>query len=50
MNLKEFNEKKLAKSLMDYWKNTCVDSVSNDVTPNVTLAGAASGLIQKLTH
>lgn len=28
----------------------CVDSVSNDVTPSVTLAGAASGLIQKLTH
>lgn len=28
----------------------CVDSVSNDVTPRVTLAGAASGLIQKLTH
>lgn len=28
----------------------CVDSVSNDVTPNVTLAGAASGLIQNETH
>lgn len=28
----------------------CVDKVSNDVTPNVTRAGAASGLIQKETH
>lgn len=28
----------------------CVDSVSNEVTPNVTLAGAASGLIQNETH
>lgn len=28
----------------------CVDNVSNDVTPNVTLAGAASGLIQNETH
>lgn len=28
----------------------CVDNVSSDVTPNVTLAGAASGLIQNETH
>lgn len=28
----------------------CVDNVSNDVTPNVTRAGAASGLIQNDTH
>lgn len=28
----------------------CVDNVSNDVTPNVTRAGAASGLIQNETH
>lgn len=28
----------------------CVDSVSSDVTPNVTLAGAASGFIQNDTH
>lgn len=28
----------------------CVESVSSDVTPNVTLAGAASGLIQKETQ
>lgn len=28
----------------------CVDNVRRDVTPNVTLAGAASGLIQNETH
>lgn len=28
----------------------CVDNVSNDVTPSVTRAGAASGLIQNETH
>lgn len=28
----------------------CVDNVSNEVTPRVTLAGAASGLIQNETH
>lgn len=28
----------------------CVERVSNEVTPNVTLAGAASGFIQKETH
>jgi len=28
----------------------CVDRVSNEVTPNVTLAGAASGFIQNDTH
>ena len=28
----------------------CVDSVSSDVTPRVTRAGAASGLIQNDTH
>lgn len=28
----------------------CVERVSKDVTPNVTLAGAASGLIQNETH
>lgn len=28
----------------------CVDSVSNDVTPKVTRAGAASGFIQNDTH
>lgn len=28
----------------------CVDNVSNDVTPSVTLAGAASGFIQNDTH
>lgn len=28
----------------------CVDRVSSDVTPRVTLAGAASGLIQNDTH
>lgn len=28
----------------------CVDKVSNDVTPNVTRAGAASGLIQNEIH
>ena len=27
-----------------------VDKVSNDVTPNVTRAGAASGFIQNETH
>lgn len=28
----------------------CVESVSRDVTPSVTLAGAASGFIQNETH
>lgn len=28
----------------------CVESVSKDVTPSVTLAGAASGFIQNETH
>lgn len=28
----------------------CVDRVSREVTPKVTLAGAASGLIQNDTH
>jgi hypothetical protein len=28
----------------------CVERVSKDVTPNVTRAGAASGLIQNETH
>lgn len=28
----------------------CVDSVSSEVTPSVTRAGAASGLIQNDTH
>ena len=28
----------------------CVERVSSEVTPNVTLAGAASGLIQNDTH
>ena len=28
----------------------CVDNVSREVTPNVTRAGAASGLIQNETH
>lgn len=28
----------------------CVDSVRRDVTPSVTRAGAASGLIQNETH
>lgn len=28
----------------------CVDRVSSEVTPKVTLAGAASGLIQNETH
>lgn len=28
----------------------CVDNVSRDVTPRVTLAGAASGFIQNDTH
>jgi len=28
----------------------CVDNVRRDVTPSVTLAGAASGWIQKDTH
>jgi hypothetical protein len=28
----------------------CVDRVSSDVTPSVTRAGAASGLIQNETH
>lgn len=28
----------------------CVDKVSNEVTPRVTLAGAASGWIQNETH
>lgn len=33
------------------WLFACwVDKVSNDVTPNVTLAGAASGFIQNETH
>ena len=35
----------------DFWLFACwVDNVSRDVTPNVTLAGTASGLIQKLIH
>lgn len=28
----------------------CVERVKSEVTPRVTLAGAASGLIQKDTH
>lgn len=28
----------------------CVESVKSDVTPKVTLAGAASGFIQNETH
>jgi hypothetical protein len=35
----------------DAWDLACwVDRVSSDVTPRVTRAGAASGLIQNDTH